>query len=163
MARITPDGNSKFWWVTTIAAVTAPTLVEIEAGIELTPFVAPAGFDFPEEGTDADTSDLSSARDKSVPATTGGAIEGEFYNDDGTGGTADDAWDAIPRNTDGYLVVAPYGGLGTDKAIAVADTVEVWKVRVGSRSRSRYTRGEAIRFTGTFSLSADPELAATVA
>jgi len=163
MARITPDSYLKVWWVTTIASITGPTLVEIEAGTELTPFITSAGLDTPEEGTDADTSDLSSARDKSIPATIGGQVVGEFYRDDGTGGGSDDAWTAIPRNTDGYLVIAPFGGGGTDRAIAVADTVEVWTCRVSQRSRGRYVRGEAQRFEATFALSADPELAATVA
>ena len=87
-------------------------------------------------------------------------MTGEFYRDDGTGSTTDDAWDALPRLQQGYLVIARFGGTDTDNAIKVADVVEVWPVRVSQRSNSRVTRGEALRFTSKFALSADPEFAA---
>ena len=163
MARITPDTYTKIWAVNSIASLSAPTIGEINAGTELTPFLTPAGLDTPEEGTDADVSSIASARDFSIPATIGGDITGEFYRDDGTGTTSDDAWVAIPRLQDTHLVIARFGGTGTDNAIIATDTVEVWQVRVSQRSNSRITRGEALRFTSTFALSADPELAATVA
>ena len=159
MPRITPDGYSKVWFTTTIVSIAAPTLVEIELGEELTPFLTRTGIDTPEEGTDADSSSLASPRDFSVPATIGGDIVGELYRDD----TADDAWDALARLTEGYLVIARFGGGGTDNAIAVADVVEVYPVRVSQRSPARLTGGETQRFVTRFALSTDPNLAATVA
>ena len=159
MARITPDGNTKVHIVPTIASVTAPTVAEIAAGTELTPFLTPAGLDTPDEGQEADSSDLSSARDKSVPSTIGGQPQGEFYRDD----AADDAWDAMPRLTTGFLVIARFGGTGTDNAIIATDTVEVWPVRVSNRNNVRIARGETLRFATNFALSGDPTLVATVA
>ncbi len=159
MARITPDGYTKIHVVVTIANTSAPTLLEIAAGTEVTPFLTPAGLDTPEDGTDADVSSIASARDLSVPATIGGDIQGEFYRDD----TTDSAWTAMPRLQEGFLVVARFGGTDTANAIKVGDTVEVWPIRVSQRSNSRVTRGEALRFTSTFALSSDPVLAATVA
>ena len=155
MARITPDGYTKIHFVPTVAAPATITLVEIAAGEELTPFLTPAGLDTPEDGTDADSSSIASPRDFSVPATIGGDITGEFYRDDGTGSTTDAAWDALPRLTQGYLVIARFGGTDTDNAIKVADEVEVWEVRVSQRSNSRITRGEVLRFTSTFAVAAD--------
>jgi len=155
VARITPDGYTKIHFVGTIAAPAAPTLVEIAAGDELTPFLTPAGLDTPEDGTDADSSSIASPRDFSVPATIGGDITGEFYRDDGTGSTTDAAWDALARLTQGFLVIARFGGTDTDNAIKVADEVEVWEVRVSQRSNSRITRGEVLRFTSTFAVAAD--------
>ncbi len=163
MARITPDGYTKVHVVDTISSESAPTMAEINAGTEITPFITPAGIDTPEEGTDADSSDLSSARDKSVPATIGGTITAELYRDDGTGGTSDDAWTALPRNTDTHLVIARFGGSGTDNAIQATDTVEVWPVRVSQRSNTRLARGDVMRFVVNFALSGDPTLNATVA
>ena len=162
MSRLVPDGNLKIWAVNSIASQAGPTLVEITAGTELTPFVTPAGFDTPEEGTDADISNMSSARDFSVPATIGGDLQGEMYRDDGTGGTTDDAWIALPRNLQTNIVIARFGGGGTDNAIAVADVVEVWPVRVSQRSNNRPVRGEAFRFTGRYALESDPTLNAVV-
>ena len=155
MARITPDGYTKIHFVVTVASPVAITLVEIAAGDELTPFLTPAGLDTPEDGTDADSSSIASPRDFTVPATIGGDITGEFYRDDGTGSTTDDAWDALPRLQQGYLVIARFGGGGADNAIQVADVVEVWEVRVSQRSNSRITRGEVLRFTSTFAVAAD--------
>ena len=155
MARITPDGYTKIHFVQTVAAPATITLVEITAGDELTPFLTPAGLDTPEEGTDADTSSIASKRDLSVPATVGGDIAGEFYRDDGTGSTTDDAWDALPYEQQGYLVIARFGGTDTDNAIKVADTVEVWETRISERSNARITRGEALRFTSKFAVAAD--------
>lgn len=163
MSRITPDEYTKIHVVDSIASQSAPTIGEIVAGQEVTGFLTPAGLDTPEEGTDADTSSIASARDTSVPATIGGAISGEFYRDDGTGATSDDAWDAMPRLLITNLVIARFGGSGTDNAIAVGDTVEVWPVRVSQRSNQRITRGEALRFASTYALSGDPDFAAVVA
>ena len=154
MARITPDGYTKIHFVPTIASTTAPTLVEIAAGDELTSFLTPAGFDTPEEGTDADSSSIASPRDFTIPATVGGDFTAEFYRDD-TSPAADVAWTALPRLTEGYIVIARFGGTDTDNAIKVADVVEVWTVRVSQRSNSRITRGEALRFTSTFAIAAD--------
>jgi len=156
MARITPDGYTKVHVVDTISSLAAPTEAEIAAGTEVTPFLTPAGLDTPEEGTDADSSDLSSARDKSIPATIGGVITGEFYRDDGTGGTTDDAWTAMPRLKITHLVIARFGGSDTDNAIQATDSVEVWPVRVSQRSNSRLARGDALRFTVNFALRDDP-------
>lgn len=155
MSRITPDGFVQVHVVDTIASLSAPTWAEIDAGDAIHTFITPAGLDTPEEGQDADSSDLGSARDKSVPATVGGQLTGEFYRDDGTGGTSDDAWTALPRLRITNLVIARFGGSGTDNVIQSADQVEVWPVRVSQRSNNRMVRGETLRFTAQFALSAD--------
>lgn len=129
-------------------------MAQFAAGTELTPFLTPAGLDTPETATDADTSSIASPRDFSVPATIGGDITGEFYRDDGSG--TDDAWDALPRLQQGFLVISRFGGTGTDNAIVATNVVEVWEVRVSERSNARLTRGEALRFTSKFALAADP-------
>ena len=152
MARQTPDGNLKAHIVDSIASLSAPTVAELGVGTEVTPFITPAGIDTPEEGTDADISNLASARDQSIPATVGGELTSEFYRDD----AADDAWDAVPRLTITNLVVSRFGGSGTDNAIIATDAVEVYPVRVSQRSPSRAVRGEAQRFVSTFALSGDP-------
>ena len=159
MARIVPDGFLKVWVVDSIASQSAPTIGEINAGTEVTPFLTPAGLDTPEEGTDADISNLSSARDQSIPATIGGELTAEYYRDD----AADDAWNNQARLTITNLVVARFGGSGTDNAIIAADVVEVYPVRISQRSPSRAVRGEAMRFVVNYALSGDPDLAATVA
>lgn len=163
MSRITPDGNTKIHIVDSISTQSAPLLTEIDAGTEVTGFLTPTGLDTPAEGTDADVSSIASVRDFSIPATIGGDLSGEFMRDDGTGGTSDDAWDAMPRSLITHLVIARFGGSGADNAIAVSDVIEVWPVRISQRSDSAITRGEALRFSVNFALRADPSLAAVVA
>ena len=159
MSRIVPDGFLKVHIVDSISDIGNPTIGEIGAGTEVTPFLTPAGIDTPEEGTDADISNLSSPRDQSIPATIGGELTGEYYRDD----QADDAWDNQARLTITNVVVSRFGGSGTDNAIIATDVVEVYPVRISQRSPSRAVRGEAMRFVVNYALSGDPELTATVA
>lgn len=158
MARITPDGVTKVHFVVTIADPTAPTTTEIAAGTELTTFLTPAGIDTPLDGTEVDASDLSTAFDKSVPGTYGGSVTGEFYRDD----ASDDAWDALPRLTVGNLVFGRFGGSGTSGALTSGDAVEVWPVRVSSRSPMRIARNDVQRFVTNFATTDEPTLIATV-
>ena len=163
MARITPDSRTKVHIVDTIASIAAPTVAELAAGSEVTAFVTPAGIDTPENASDADISSLESRRDFTTPGTLGGDLTGEFYRDDGTGGTTDDAGTAMTPELDTHLVIARFGGTGTDNAIIATDVVEVWKVRVSTRSNSRITRNEALRFVAVYAVQATPDLAAVVA
>ncbi len=163
MARLTPDTYTKVHIVNAISSESAPTIGEITAGTEVTPFLTPAGLDTPEEGTTADTSSIASARDTSVPATVGGEVSGEFYRDDGTGSTSDDAWDAMARLQATHIVISRFGGSGSNNAIIATDVVEVWPVKVSSRSNARITRGEALRFVAQFAIEGEPTLTATVA
>lgn len=158
MARITPDGVTKVHFLTTISTPAAPTVAELAAGTELTPFLAPAGIDTPEEGQEADSSDLSSRRDKSVPSTVGGQVSAELYRDDAD----DDAYTALALDTVGFLVIGRFGGTGTANALIATDTAEVWAVRVSQRSNIRVARGDTLRFVANFAVSADV-VAATIA
>jgi hypothetical protein len=163
MARQTPDGRIKLYFVTTLSSMTSPTLVQITAGTALHSFLTPAGISFPDEGSEADVSDLGSARDKSAPATVSGNPEGEFWRDDALGGGADTAWTTLVRDTTGYLVVALFGGSGALYALQAADKVDVWPVRVSSRNLSRPARGEGVKFTSVFAVTGGPYYASTVA
>lgn len=159
MSRQTPDGLIKLYWVTTLSSMTSPTLVQITAGVALHGFLAPAGINLPDEGSEADASDLGSERDKSVPSTVSGNPEAEFWKDS----SADTAWTTLARGTTGYLVVAIFGGTDTGAALKAGDKVDVWPCRVSSRNLSRVARGEAMRFTAMFAVSSGPYYASTVA
>lgn len=164
MARITPDGVIRVFFVEEIANIDAPTEEEIAAGDELTNYLTPTGLDTPEEGTDADASDLGSARDKSVPATIGGELTGEYYRSDGAGGEDDAAWEAQPRLKIGFLVVFRFGTAAGDhdELPQDGDLCEVYPVRISMRSNNRLVRGETMRFTTRYALSGDPAMEAVV-
>jgi len=159
MARLTPEGVIKVHFLSACSNTAAPTTGEIAAGTELTGFISPAGLNTPDEGQNTEASDLSSARDKKIPSTVSGDIELEAYRDN----ASDSAWTALARGTAGYLIVAPFGGSGTAGALQAGDSCEVWTVRVSNRNPLRYARGDALRFTCTMTVEADPVYAATVA
>jgi hypothetical protein len=144
----------KVHFVTSLTVAT-PKITEIAAGLELTPFITPAGISLPDEGSEADVSDFSSARDKSAPATVSGNPEGEFWRDSVY--ADDDAWTTLVRDATGYLVVALFGGTTSGTyAIKSGDEVDIWPVRVSSRNQARPARGEGLRFNAVFAVTSDP-------
>lgn len=155
MPRLIADGEIKVQWVPTIADVTAPTVTEITAGTEITGFIR--SLETPLEGNAPDSSDVSSAFNKTVAGTYGGSVNAEMYRDD----TSDDAYDLFPRNTTGYIVLRRFGG--SDVAFADGDDVEVWNLRVITRSPSNIDRETVQMFNCQFATLDEPELGATVA
>lgn len=156
MARITPDGVIRVFLVDEIAELDAPTEEEIALGDEITNFITPTGLDTPEEGTDADASDLGAVRDKSVPATIGGDMTVELYRDDGAGTSSDEAWEATPRLKITNLVVFRFGLTDPDAEMPEdGDVCEITPVRISQRSNNRLVRGETMRFTVRFAVSGD--------
>lgn len=161
MARRIYDGEIRVYWVPGLATITnlsAPTVASITTtGEDVTPFLA--SLDTPLEGEAAPSPDLSSAFDKTVAGTFGGNVTAEMYREDLA---ADDlAWPLFIRNATGYLVIRRFGG--STVAIAVADEVEVWPVRVITRSPAAAERGAVQTFNVSFAALDDPVLDAVVA
>lgn len=126
MPRLINDGEIKVAFLTTIANTAAPTTTEITAGDDITGFMQ--SLDTPLDGDAVPASDLSSAFRKTVAGQYGGDVTMEMYRES----TTDAAYVLFPRNTTGYLVIRRFGG--SDVAFAAADEVEVWNVRVITRS-----------------------------
>lgn len=155
MARLIADGEVKMQWAPTVADMTAPTAAEITAGDEITSFIS--SLETPLEGSAPDASDVSSAFNKTVAGTYGGSVSAEMYRDD----TDDDAFAMFPRNTTGYLIIRRFGGSDVD--FAAADEVEVWHLRVITRSPSNIDRETVQSFNVQFATLSEPEVEATVA
>jgi len=155
MPRVIADGEVSITFAPTVADTSAPTAADVTAGTDITPWLS--SLDTPLDGDSVDSSDLSSAFNKSVAGTYGGGATATFYRDD----TTDTAWTTFPRNTTGYLIVRRFGG--SDVAIAAADEVEVWAVRVITESPSTLDRNNVQMFTVDFATLEEPVLDATVA
>lgn len=149
MARLIADGEVRIVFATTIANTAAPTVAEINAGTNITPFLA--SLDTPLEGEAVPAPDLSSAFNKTVAGPYGANGSGEFYRDD----TTDTAFTLFPRLTTGYLVIRRFGGSNT--AFAGAQKVDVWNVRVIARSPATMDRGSVQMFSVNFATLAQPE------
>jgi hypothetical protein len=155
MPRLIADGEVQVHWVPSISTPSAPTVAEITAGTEITPFLST--IDTPLDGDAPDASDLSSAYNKTVAGTFGGNISAELYRDD----TTDTAWTTLIRNATGYFVIRRFGGSGV--AIAIADEVEVYNSRIITRSPASLDRNTPQMFTVDAAVLDEPELAAVVA
>ncbi len=128
MARVIPDGEVRISEVATIADPTAPTAAEVAAGTDITPYVA--SIDTPLEGNRVPSGDLSSAFRKTSPGKFGGDITMDVHR--GTVALDDTAYDLFPRDTSTHIVIRRFGG--STVAIVATDVVEVWPVRVVTRS-----------------------------
>jgi hypothetical protein len=160
VAKFTYDGNIKVWWVTTLTSTTAPSLAEITAGVQLTPFMRSISLPFSGSVVDSGTAD--SRFNTTTPGTFGGQ-EASFTGtrDDVT--ADDDGYTALTRDSIGYLVISWTGGTGADNAIAATDKVDVWKAQVISRQKADYSRNSLAEFTSTFSILTVPSEDVTVA
>lgn len=146
----------------TIADKTAPTLVEIAAGTDLTPFLR--SIDTPLEGNTVDAATGESAYNSTVAGTYGGQpVTGEFTRDDDPTGADDTAWNTLPFRTQGYFVVARRGGSGVGGALAAGDAVDVFPIDVSSRTPAAYGRNELSRFMINAAVPTPPEFDAIVA
>ena len=128
MARTIPDGEILVLEVATISDTTAPTQAELLAGTDITPYTQ--SIDTPQEGNRVNSSDLSSAFRKTSPGKFGGDLTIEIHR--GTLAGDDTAYDLFVRDTTTHIVVRRFGGSGV--AAATSDVVEVYPVRVVSRS-----------------------------
>lgn len=155
MARIISNGEVRVWWVMTIATPSAPTVAEITAGTDITGFLS--SLDTPLDGNAVDSSDLSSAFNKTVAGKFGGNVNAQMYRDD----AADTAFALFPRNTTGYLVIRRIGGSTT--AIAMADDVDVWNLRVITRSDVALDDESVQAFMVNFAALDEPDINVAVA
>lgn len=128
MSRVIPDGEVRIHAVTTIANIQAPTQAEVQAGTDITPYLA--SMDTPLDGNRVPAGDLSTAFRITAAGKFGGDITMDVHR--GTTGADDTAYDLFPRGTETNIVIRRFGGSTVN--LATADVVEVWPVRVVTRS-----------------------------
>jgi hypothetical protein len=141
--------------VDSIASPSAPTVAEITAGSEVTGELISLAT--PLDGDAVASNDMSSAFNKSIEGTYGGGATAVFYRD----AAAETAYGLLPRSTETHLVLARFGFTGGTPTIA--DTCEVWPVRVITRSPADLVSNTPQQFTVNLATTDEPTLAATVA
>ncbi len=149
--RIIPNEDS---WVGFATArpksIAAPTAAEIAAAVNLTGFVI--SITAQSQGNTVPTPNIDSLFETSVPGTSQATFTADMYRDD----AGDTAWDTLPRGTVGYFFISRFGGTGTDHAPAAGEDVEVWPVRIVSRTASAMASNTAQTFTCTASVPEEP-------
>lgn len=157
--RIIPNENS---WVgftkTRPANLLGPTEAEISGSTNLTGFII--SITAQSQGNTVPTPNIDSLFETSVPGTSQASFTADMYRDD----SADTAWDTLLRGTTGYFYISRFGGSGTGFAPKSGDKVEVWPVRIVSRTASAMASNTAQTFSCTASVPEEPaENAAVVA
>lgn len=161
MSRVPSTGTLQLHFLPGgVSNLAAPTTTEINAGTNLTEFLLRNGLKTPKTGTTIDAADMSSRYNKTGRGSFGGQpVSAVFYRDD----DSDDAWDLLPPDTEGVLVVLRFGGGGALGAVQAGDAAECWPVEVVSREMMDTADNEMQKFTVTFSVPDDPNDDATVA
>jgi hypothetical protein len=156
-------GTGRIKFVTTLTSTTAPSVAEINAGVELTGFLRQDGLNRTMTGNTTDIADATDTFDKTDAGTFAATFEATFLRDSVNG--SDTAFSTLVRGTRGYFVIAPFGftGAGTPKAALAADRCEVWTVVVTSLSPDTEGPNKAQIVKVTCALPATPVLNAVAA
>ena len=119
MPKLSSEGNVKVYWLPTVVSKTAPTVANIAAGTELTPFLPTSGVGIDWTQNNASIDMLDESFTAEVVGTEGASITLTFVRDD----VDDDACDLFVRGTNGFLLVSRFG------SPIAADKVEVYPVQ----------------------------------
>lgn len=160
MSTLIPNENCYIGFSPTMPASAAlvPTAAEVAAAINLTEFVISLTANA--TGNTVPIPSLASLFERSIPGTSTAQFTAEMYRDQVD--ADDDAWNALPRDTEGVFYISRFGGSGLNKLPIAADKVEVWPVRVVTRAASAMTSNTAQTFSLTCSVPEEPNEDATV-
>jgi hypothetical protein len=170
MSRYGTSGQLGLYFVPTIADITAPTVTEITAGVDLQNFVTRDGVKTPNTGNTVDSSTVGNRFTTTVPGTTGGDAATLTCHRDSKG-TDDTAWTTFTEGSQGFLAVARAGwaqsvttGLGDPAALPVeGDRCEIYPVAVLTRAMADTAENQTSRFDAQLPITAPPALDAVVA
>lgn len=122
------------------------TVADVNATINLTSFCTSLNASL--SGNAVPTPDLSQLFENNIIGTYQATFSADFYRDD----TTDTAWNTLPRNTGGYILVARYGGIPN----TAGTLCEVWPITVLSRTMSNMASNSVETFTVTCVCPAQP-------
>lgn len=129
----TARGTMKIYWVETLVDYKAPTLAELDAGVDLSPAIAN------QDGwtTKSSQIDAPNLKTRYTPS-----VAGEMKADDSSlelymDRDGDDARDLMPRDSEGFIVRFP-GGFGTGKLM------DVFPVQTSSVSKMPSVEGSKV-------------------
>jgi hypothetical protein len=157
MARIIPNENSWIGFATAVASVSAPTVANITAAVNLTPYVI--SINASSRGNTVPTPAFDSLFETSIAGTVQATFDADFYRDDET----DLAWTTLPRATDGFFIISRFGGGGANHAPVATDLVEVWPILIVSRTMANMSNNTVLTFTASGSVPVEPVEDAVIA
>ncbi|PRY56437.1 hypothetical protein [Glycomyces artemisiae] len=160
MGDIIVDGTVKVAYCPTVADLSAPTLVEIAAGIDDLDVIITADglIGFEPETAEVDTTGLSSTFDTKRPGRA--SFSGTMLRIKKQTGV-DAAYTTLVRSTEGVLVVRRY--ILAAGAWAVADKAACYPIQCGERRDLAPEANTTARWEVPTMIHSDPELNAVVA
>ena len=153
MPRFSRKGVTKVLFLETIAATTyIPIRSELTSATKLTKVIAEfEGFNL--ENQEIDTPDLESTFNSKIPGDDSAADSSLTFYEDDTSSTLEEA---LAKGTVGFIVVLRKGDVPASKSM------DVWPVRVASKSSAITVDNEAAKWTARFSITDTPVLDAAV-
>lgn len=157
MARLVFDGNYHVYWLDTPPADKhAPTVAEIAAGTELTPFIPKDGFDPGVNNNRVTGGDLSTTFTDESMGTYTSQLKVDFYLEKPPG--ANTAKDTLVKGATGAIVVCWAG------AAAATEPCYVWpEVECGQQIPIKTGENARQKMTADIAVGAEPDMDATVA
>lgn len=152
MTALAHDGNVVWYFATTVASVSAPTVANITAATRILNIT---GYTIPASEAAVDISGIDDIYDTEVVGTSkAGPIQITMKRDDTLETTS---WDLMVFRTNGYLI-------RSKKGVAIlASKVEVYPVQIGQRLIEGYGKNTAQKFAVNFYVTSQPSLTAVVA
>lgn len=159
MTDLISDGNTKVSWVSSIAAIAAPTAAELNAGFDWTTRLTPDGLKTDPTTADVNTSSLASTFDTNTPGRRAYACEITFKR--GSTALEDQPYTTLVYNTAGFLVVRR--GVPYATAYATGDKVEVYPVTAAEPQNIAPVANEVLKVMAPLKVTSDPATRAVVA
>jgi hypothetical protein len=160
MGDIVIDGQVRVAFVTSLSDIDEPSVAELNAGVNLGPFIAPGGMEGFEAATDeVDTSSIDATFGTKRPGRTSFSSTALVLKKQSGTDTAFEALDA--KLTDGYLVVR----LGVDKDTiwTASQLVQVYPVSTGQWTPLPPEANSVYRYRVPMPITGEPSMSATVA
>lgn len=156
MSRFFRRGTTKVYYAPVIADIDAPTVSEMDDGLELSCELADvSGFAF--KNSPIAVPDMCSTFIKSIPGEDkADSSSMTFYEDNVTNPIKL----ALGKGVEGYIVFFPIGVTGASPA--AGDVCEVWPVQVASSTREWKASNDAAKFMVEFTATDVPDQEAAV-
>jgi hypothetical protein len=159
MADMLNDGNIRVTYVASIANKAAPTVAELDAGVDLECLVTSDGLNTPVNEDTVSNPKLCDTVNAEAPGRATHQPALTFYRQDTP--SEDVAWTTMTRGTAGFLVVRY--GVAHDTAYAAGDEVCVYPGKAGERQLQTPEANAATKFISRWYESESPVLDAEVA
>jgi len=142
MADILGDGMVKVGWVTTLSSLTAPTAVQVTAGVDLETWITPDGLGITTSTDAVDASSIASNQYQEIPGRRKDSITLTLKNQ----GDANAPWTTFASRPSGYLVVR-YGVDPVATDWTAAQRVDIYPCTAGDRQRISTAANEMLKFS----------------